>query len=167
VVGNADGVGATVGVTAETPTTNGVTGVDVEFTANGVTGVDVEATGALVDVATDDGDVEVRVGDGVEVRVDVGVEVRVEVDVAVGVDVVCEAMKFAVTFRFAIIVTLVEAEVPLASSDQLLNWKPAAGTAVNATTVPEMYTDKLGFFVTDPLPEGLTFTVRVYVMGGP
>jgi hypothetical protein len=49
----------------------------------------------------------------------------------------CGSVKVAVTLLAVSIVTL-HAPLPVQAPDQPLNWKPAAGVAVNVTTVPAL-----------------------------
>jgi hypothetical protein len=56
-------------------------------------------------------------------------------------------------------------EVELMEPDQLSNLYPLAGVAVRVTCVPLVYVPPEGERETEPEPEGLTETLRVYCVG--
>jgi len=77
-----------------------------------------------------------------------------------------EMVKFAVTVLSLSMVTVVDAELGLATLPvQPANCQPEARVAVTVTMVPELYVPPGGSRLMLPLPDGLTLVERVYCSG--
>jgi hypothetical protein len=72
------------------------------------------------------------------------------------------AVKFAVIFLFAFMVTVNGFTEPEASPLHDENTKPAFGVAVSCTVVPKLYVAWVGFLVTVPFT-AVTFKVNVFI----